>query len=310
MNRTRLAAPLALGFLGIAAGVAQGQVPNVPAEIHHIHGLATDRRDPEAVLIATHTGLVRLRPAGAEWLGEHRFDLMGFTAHPRDPNVAYASGHPDLATYAREQIGNLGLLVTRDGGRTWRSVALRGHADFHALTYSPRNGGQLYGWNVAGEQSGLYRISTRDWKVERLPASGLMNVLTLSAGPTEDGPMLAGTMKGLFVSHDDGRTWQPVKGLAAAAPVTAVGHGPSQRKVVYAYVHQAGGGLTRSPDGGVSWEAPVLFTGAQTPIIALALGPADQVVVATTSADVMRSRDGGRTWEPLVRRGRPVGARR
>lgn len=309
MNRTRLAASLALGFLGIAAGVAQGQVPNVPAEIHHIHGLALDHRDPEVVLIATHTGLVRLRPTGAEWLGEHRFDLMGFTAHPRDPNVAYASGHPDLPTYAREQIGNLGLLLTRDGGRTWQSVALRGHADFHALTYSPRDGGLLYGWNVAGEQSGLYRISTGGWKVERLPVSGLANVLALSAAPTENGPLLAGTMKGLFVSHDHGRTWQPVKGLSADAPVTAVGHGPSQRNVVYVYVHQAGRGLARSPDGGVSWEAPVLFTGAQTPVIAVAVGPAE-VVVATTSADVMRSRDGGRRWEPLVQHGRPVGARR
>jgi len=309
MNSIRLAARLALGLLGIAAGVAEAQVKG-QTDIHHIHGLAIDRRDPEALLIATHTGLVRLRPAGAEWLGEHRFDLMGFTAHPREPNVAYASGHPDLPTYAREQVGNLGLLLTRDGGRTWQSVALRGHADFHALTYSPRAGGRLYGWNVAGEQSGLYRVSTREWKVERLAASGLMNVLALSAAPTEDGPLLAGTMKGLFVSRDQGETWQAVKGLSADAPVTAVSHGPSPTKVVYAYVHQAGRGLARSPDGGVSWGAPVLFTGAQTPVIALAVGPAEQVVVATTGADVMRSRDGGRRWETLVQHGRPVGARR
>lgn len=308
MNGIERVARLALGLLGIAPGFVEAQ-GNVPAEIHHIHGLATDRRDPDAVVIATHTGLVRLRSGDAEWLGEHRFDLMGFTAHPRDPNVAYASGHPDRPTYAREGIGNLGLLVTRDGGRTWQSVALRGHADFHALTYSPRDGGQLYGWNVAGEQPGLYRISTKDWNAERLPASGLANVLALSAGPGEDGPLLAGTMKGLFVSHDQGRTWQPVTKLTNA-PVAAVSHHSSRPQLAYAYVHQGGQGLARTQDGGATWGAPLLFTGLQTPIIALAVGPADQVVVATSGADVMRSRDGGRTWETLVQRGRPVGARR
>jgi hypothetical protein len=29
-----------------------------------------------------------------------------------------------LATYREQKVGNLGLLVRRDGGRTWRSVAL------------------------------------------------------------------------------------------------------------------------------------------------------------------------------------------
>ena len=79
----------------------------------------------------------------------------------------YASGHPDMATYREQGVGNLGLLVSRDGGRTWRSVALKGAVDLHALAYSPRNGGQLFGWNVTG-QPGLYRISIRGtWRAIR-----------------------------------------------------------------------------------------------------------------------------------------------
>ncbi len=94
---------------------------------------------------------------------------MGFSADPRQANVVYASGHPDLETYHREKAANLGLLLSRDGGRTWSAVALRGDADFHALAFSPREGGQVYGWSVAG-QIGLYRIGLQGWKVERLAA--------------------------------------------------------------------------------------------------------------------------------------------
>ena len=152
-----------------------------PVEVHHIHGLSFDPREPGALLVATHTGLVRVRlGANPEWVGTGRFDLLGFTAPPTDPGVLYASGHPDLVTYRREGHGNLGLLLSRDGGRTWEGVALKGHADFHALTYGPDRGGELFGWSVAG-QAGLHRISTKTWAAEWLPAQGLGDVLALAA---------------------------------------------------------------------------------------------------------------------------------
>lgn len=144
--RWRLLAVIVLGAGGsltVAAGAAKAEAP---AEIHHIHGLAIDRQNPEILYVATHTGLVRLRPGSLpEWVGEQRFDLMGFTAHPSEASLVYASGHPDVPIYSRERTGNLGLLVSRDGGSTWQSVALKGRADLHALAYSPRNGGHLYG---------------------------------------------------------------------------------------------------------------------------------------------------------------------
>jgi hypothetical protein len=49
-----------------------------------------------------------------------------------------------------------------------------------------------------------------------------------------------------------------------------------------------------------------LDTGSETPVVALAVGPGEHFVVATTGADIHRSRDGGRTWERILRRGRTV----
>ncbi len=301
----------AFALMGILVEVTtEAQQPTATPEVHHIHGLAVDRRDPEALYIATHTGLVRIRPnALPEWVGSHRFDLMGFTAHPRETSLVYASGHPDLATYHQQGIGNLGLLVSRDGGKTWQSVALKGEADFHALTYSPRNGGELYGWSVAG-QMGMHRISATSWRGERLPARGLSNVLSLAASPDPAGPLFAGTKAGLMTSHDRGMIWMPVAAVPADAPVTAVSYHASDSRVVYAYVARSDGRLMRSGDGGTTW-APTGFVGdSRTVVVALAAGPGENVVLATANSDVLRSRDGGRTWQRVLEGGRPVtGAR-
>lgn len=71
----------------LAALTVSTQAAGPPLEVHHIHGLAVDQRDPELLYVATHTGLVRLRKGGKpEWVGAQRFDLMGFITHPREPS--------------------------------------------------------------------------------------------------------------------------------------------------------------------------------------------------------------------------------
>jgi hypothetical protein len=301
-------------------GGASCQIPATPATgaqpgsaspaAHHIHGLALDLTDPEVLYIATHTGLVRIRPnAAPEWVGSDRFDLMGFTAHPREANVVYASGHPDPVTHRQTGVGNFGLLLSRDRGQTWQTVALKGDADFHALTYSPHNGGELYGWSVAG-QTGLHRISAATWAVERPPAQGLSSVLSLSASPHTAGTLLAGTKAGLMVSRDGGVSWAPVPGIPTGELVTAVGYHATDAQLVYTYVARPDLGLMRSRDGGATWERTGIVADAWSPVVALAVGPGDHVVIATTQSDVLRSRDGTRTWERVLERGRVVAGAR
>lgn len=292
--------PLVVGLLTLA--IVTGWASEV--QVHHIHGLSVDSGDPAIVYVATHTGLAKLAPGRRpELVGEHRFDLMGFTAHPSRQGLVWASGHPDLPTYHREGVANLGVLESRDGGATWRSVALRGKADFHALAWSPHDGGHLYGWSAAGE-SGFYRISATSSKVERLPTRGLADVSALAASPAPAGPLLAGTRRGLLASRDRGLTWLPVTGLPAGAPVTAVAFHRNDARVAYAFAAGAASVLFRSADSGRTWEKSALQREAQDPVIALAVGPGQQVVAATTSADVLRSGDGGGTWEVLLERGR------
>jgi len=60
----------------------------------------------------------------------------------------------------------------------------------------------------------------------------------------------------------------------------------------------------RSRDAGATREPAGLHSGPDAPVIALATGPHERVVAATTAADIVRSTDGGRTWTRLVERGR------
>src|SRR3546814_8406373 len=72
---------------------------------------------PDSFYLATHHGFFVVGPDGvARQISETEDDFMGFTPHPADPDVLYASGHPAGG-------GNLGFIVSRDGEQTWAKLS-------------------------------------------------------------------------------------------------------------------------------------------------------------------------------------------
>jgi photosystem II stability/assembly factor-like uncharacterized protein len=66
----------------------------------------------------------------------------------------------------------------------------------------------------------------------------------------------------------------------------------------------------RSRDGGATWERPGFAADARTFVVAIAVGPGENVALATADSAVLRSRDAGRTWQAVLEHGRPAtGAR-
>jgi len=271
----------------------------VPVDrLTHVHGLDAPAWANGALLVGTHTGLVRWSEAdGWRAVGTGRHDLMGFRADGDLEGTLYGSGHPDL----RSGLPNpLGLIVSRDGGRTWTQRSLAGAADLHALTTTGGERAVLLAWDAIA--NALLRSVDGGATWTTLPSDTLAatgGVLALDAHASAPERVFAGTASGLWRSEDAGTTWRPT-GLGGG-PVTTVRRLADGTLWAFA-IAPDGGGLLRSHDDGDTWTrvAAPIATGAYASAIA---GPGEApavVFVATSTADVFRSGDGGMTWTALA----------
>lgn len=190
-------AVLALVLLagGVGGGPGGSDSEGGARSIADVHGLGVDPRDG-ALYIATHTGLFRSPPGTrtARRVDAPEQDLMGFSV--AGPGRFLASGHPGPG---QDLPSSLGLIESRNGGRTWRSVSLQGEADLHVL----RAAG-----DVAYAYDGRLLVTPnggRSW--QELSAPG--DVVDLAPSPSEPGRVAAATADGLQLSDDGGRSWNP-----------------------------------------------------------------------------------------------------
>ncbi|MDP8970946.1 MAG: hypothetical protein M3N52_10725, partial [Actinomycetota bacterium] len=278
-----------------------GQAGQPVEQFMHVHGLEITAWAPDDVYLATHQGLIRI-DADGEWtsVSAEPHDFMGFSAHPTDEGVFYSSGHPAPGTRLRNPIG---FMVSSDGGATWSTRSLEGAADFHAMTVAPSDGDVVYGWNGAG-QTGLY-VSTDGGSTWAPISDGTLSevggALALAVRPDDLDEVWAGTQAGLFASRDAGQTWEPL----LSGGVTAVAFDPADPQRALAYAPE-GGGLVESRDGGQTWtELGLVLDGDAAGHLAVHPEDADTVYVGTYGQSLLRTTDGGNSWETLAESGVP-----
>lgn len=252
----------------------------------HVHGLAVDRSDPGRLLIATHHGLHALRfDAGTTVaVSERRDDFMGFTPHPFDAHVLYASGHPAHG-------GNLGFIASRDGGRTWETLSpgVGGPVDFHQMDVSKADPNVIFGI-YGGLQ--VSRDSGRTWRRVGPAPEGLID---LAASAKEATRLYAATRQGLLVSQDAGRHWRPAHSLRRPVSVVET----TADGAVYAFM--VGSGLLRAEERSLNWRTLSNDFGDRY-LLHLAVDPDDhdRLFASTQHNELLASRDGGRTWRLLA----------
>lgn len=251
-------------------------------QMTHIHGLAVDRADSAHLLIATHHGLYVGRSDGtAKRLSNHRDDLMSVSAHPDDPTVLYASGHPAGG-------GNLGVIRSEDSGHTWTQLSpgMHGPVDFHQIAISPADPAVLY-----GIYRGLQRSDDggQTWRVVATPPQSL---IALAASAHDPETLYAATEQGLLISRDGGSGWMPIhpaRTSATALTVTSDG-------LLVTYL--IGIGLLEADEADLpDWQqaGPEL---ANDVILHLAVDPTnpDRRYAATWQGRLLGSADGGAGW--------------
>ena len=254
--------------------------PPEAAEMSHIHGVGLDPAD-RSVVIATHSGLFRAAEGEqrANRIGDRHQDTMGFTVI--GPRRYLGSGHPDFRDLREDVPPLLGLILSTDGGRKWRSVSLLGRADFHVLRAA---GDRVYGINAANGQFLASQDGGQTWKRRTPPAP----VIDLAPKPDRPSELVASTERGLHISRDGGATWRPLAGevgglLAWADDTTLV-------------VVDGEGRVRRSANEGRSFD-DVGDVGGQP--AALSAGD-DGLYVALHSNEIKVSRDRGASWEVRV----------
>lgn len=270
----------ALFLLAGAGGACGGDAEAVvrPSDIGHVHDVVVDG---DAVLVATHRGLLRLVDGGYRVVGGQIHDLTSMTE--LDGGALIASGHPDLRLEEYRVEGAppfLGLITSSDGGSTWEAIGLLGEADFHALDVA---GEIILGGDSAGA---IWRLDPtgRGQPVGALP----FDINDLAISPEDPAVVVATSWDGEFaLSEDAGQTWalQP-----DAPPVFEI--------------EWSATGLTGASASGALWSAPAP-TGpferlGEAPGGVQTLLVQDGSVWAADDRGQLHERTGDGPWSPLV----------
>ncbi|MBU1307799.1 MAG: exo-alpha-sialidase [Alphaproteobacteria bacterium] len=268
-----------IALLPMASALAEEHTVDLSA-LAHIHGIAFTQSPADGLILATHHGVYSVDLAGASTLISQPDDFMGFTG--LGGNRFIASGHPATG-------GNLGVLLSDNGGADWNRLAdgANGPVDFHAMTVSGVDGQTIYGL-YGGLQ--LSRYGGTSWTQI---GPGVDGTIDIAATPDKAGSLYAGTRSGLMFSTDFGLTWtlQGPEGI----PVTAVETTTSGS--VYSFF--AGAGLyIRSADG--MWSELANDFGDRVVLhIAVNETSPEQMAVVLDDSAVLFSADGGVTWQAL-----------
>lgn len=252
----------------------------------HFHGIAVDHGGAARLYLATHHGFYAVTPDGkASRVSQTRDDFMGFTPHPTDAAILYASGHPSGG-------GNLGFMASSDGGRSWSKLSngINGPVDFHQMDVSRADPKVIYG--VYG---GLQRSTDggRTWGLVGPAPEGLIGIAA-SAGSA--GTIYAATQRGLLASRDGGHRWTPAHGSRQAATMVHT----AADGAIYAFI--AGTGLLRATEPGLDWLTLSNGFGRDVVLHLAGAPPNGGTLYAVTfdsetRAQAVRvSHDGGRNW--------------
>ncbi len=249
--------------------------------------------------------------------------------------IAVSESHPDIVYVGageRSLRGNVshgdGLFKSTDGGRRWSPIGFAESRHIGRIRIHPTNPdivhvavfGHVFGPHP---ERGVYRTTDggRSWRrtLFRNDSTGAIdlvmdpsdpNVLYAALWDMQRKPWLlksGGAGSGLFKTTDGGDTWTELT-RSPGLPTGVIGKigvalSPALPRRVWAIVEAADGGLFRSDDGGRSWtristdpelrRRPWYFSH-------LSADPTDSNTVYYLGIPLLRSTDGGRTFERLL----------
>ncbi len=281
---------------------------------------------------ATGGGVWKTEDAGTTWRnvsdGHFAMGSVGAVAvAPGDPNVVYAGMGESPVRGVSSSYGD-GVYKSTDGGRTWAHLGLERTRTISRILVHPRDDNTLWvaaqgtRWGPSADR-GVYKSTDggRTWRRVLAGVNATSGPSELSMDPNNPRVLYAamwdhhrqpwyarsgGPGSGIWRSADGGETWTRLTGggLPSAMGKTSVAVSPANPDRVWALIEGTAdsGGLYRTDDAGKSWR---LVNGERVLrarawyYIHLAADPKSQDVVYVMNAPLLKSTDGGRTFQPV-----------
>lgn len=279
---------------------------------------------------ATGGGVWRTTNAGATWenISDEHFEV-GTIGHvavaPSDPNVIYV-GTGEAPIRGVTTSHGIGVYKSTDAGKTWEHLGLDKAGQISRVEVHPTNPDHAYVavqgtiWGPS-EERGVYRTTDGGLTWERvLFVNADTGATDLAMDPTNPRILYAamwhhgrkpwfiksgGEGGGIYKSTDGGDNWDRLEGgLPDLVGKVGIDVSASNPQRVYAIIEAEPekGGLWRSDDAGKTWELMnghrVLWSRAWY-YIHLATDPTDENTVWVLNVPLMKSVDGGKTFEKV-----------
>lgn len=282
-----------------AAGAASHAQPKADSVVLvHVHGLAWSA-DGARLLVPSHFGLAEFKDGRWSNAQGEPNDYMGF-AVTRDR--FFSSGHPGPGS---RLVNPLGLMRSRDAGRSWDALGLQGETDFHLLAAGWNTNAVLV-WNPAPssrlKKAGLHQTLDEGKTWTALPAAGVSGEPNaLAAHPTDARTLAVATSTGIYLSNDGGRQFRAIvpggDGLGMLFDLDG--------RTLWASVHQGAPKLLRATFDGKAQDVrlPPLANDAVAYVAQNPVTPG-RYAIATFQRNVFVSDDAGTSWRQIAKAGR------
>mgnify|MGYP001610095669 CR=1 FL=1 len=212
-----------------------------------------------------------------EHRGPHHIRMFTLTHDPREVSTLF--------------MGALdGVLRTRDGGRTWRTLTSWDMTEPHAVAFDLKAPDHIY----AGLPDGIAVSHDRGQTWKRMN-EGIRRAYTqtITVDRNRAGHVLAGTEQGIFLTEDGARTWRLVQ--PTDKTTYDLRQSPHDPKAFFAVT--SSDGAFWSGDAGRTWRRVAGISAAHT-LHNCDFDPSDarRLVLCGWGAGVQVSEDGGATW--------------
>ena len=212
-----------------------------------------------------------------EHLGPHHIRMYSVTYDPQEVSTLYLAALD-------------GVLRTRDGGRSWRTLTSWDMTEPHAVAFDLHAPEHLY----AGLPDGIAVSHDRGQTWQRMN-DGLRRAYTqtITVDRHQMGRVLAGTEKGIFLTEDGARSWRLVQ--RTDKTTYDLRQSPHDPKAFFAVT--SSDGAFWSGDSGRTWRR-VAGIGTDRTLHNCDFDPTDarRLVYCGWGVGVQVSEDGGATW--------------